>query len=125
MDISYDGIDMSLVVNISIDISFISLPIQTPTMYDEIIIFFFGKFYFYDTSLLVNYTSCIKICHAREMNLPKSNENSLILHQLFDDFGADIFSSSNGTEQRTNQQNYLTFFIGKPFSEGIQFQLKY
>ena len=43
MDISYDGIDMSLVVNISIDISFISLPIQTPTMYDKIIIFLFGK----------------------------------------------------------------------------------
>lgn len=81
-------------------------------MIDTIYIFIFGHFYFYEPSLLVNYTVCLKICDEREMKLPTSNNNDIILRQM-KSLRIDKFNLSNALTLKNARKNYLTYFIGR------------
>ena len=87
-------------------------------MLDLFYVFIFGKFYFYESSFLVNHTDCLNICIEREMKLPNANDNQFILRQLASQFGSrfekEIKVTANETSDRSNlNKNFLAYFIGE------------
>ena len=89
-------------------------------MLDLFYVYIFGKFYFYESSFLVNHTDCLNMCIEREMKLPNANDNQFIMRQLASQFGLrfekEIQITSNETSDRSNSKknsNFLAYFIGE------------
>ena len=89
------------------------------TMLDENFISLFFNFYFNDIHSLVNLTDCIRICSDREMALPNSKDNALILKQFESQFGNETFTLTNDMSDAESdidiekKKQFLTYFIGR------------
>ena len=57
-------------------------------MLDLFYVYIFGKFYFHESTFLVNHTDCLNMCIEREMKLPNANDNQFIVRQLASQFGS-------------------------------------